>query len=129
METLTARIVEEAEALIRRIDGMGGALAAIEAKRQIVVGVNEFVMKEERPIPTLSVDPVVEDEQRARLQALRARRDPSAVERGRQALVNAAREGRNLVPPLIDAVTHLVTLGEAVESLKTVFGDYREIPG
>ncbi len=147
VETLTSRIVEEAEALIRKIDGMGGALAAIEAgffqreiqeaayaaqraieeKRQIVVGVNDFVMKEERPIPTLSIDPAVEEEQCARLQALRARRDPSAVDRRRQALVDAAREGRNLVPPLIDAVTALVTLGEAVDSLKTVFGDYHEI--
>ena len=146
VETLTAQIVEAASALIRRIDDMGGALAAIEAgfyqreiqdaayraqraieeKEQIVVGVNEFVVEEERSIPTLTVDPAVEVEQVERLSAFRARRDPAAAARLRAGLVEAAREGRNLLPPMIDAVAGLVTLGEIVESLRTVFGDYRE---
>ena len=146
IEALTAAIVEEAGALIGRIDGMGGALAAIEAgfyqreiqeaayraqraieeKRQIVVGVNEFVATEERPIPTLTVDPTVETEQVARLAALRARRDGAAVSRLRKGVEDAAREGRNLMPPLVDAVAGLVTLGEIVDSLRTVFGEYRE---
>ncbi|HEX5855195.1 MAG TPA: methylmalonyl-CoA mutase family protein [Thermoanaerobaculia bacterium] len=146
IEALTAGLVESAGALIGRIDGMGGALKAIEAgffqreiqesawraqraieeKDQIVVGVNEFVAAEERPIPMLVIDPAVETDQVARLQALRARRDPAAVERRRAALVEMARDGRNLLPPLVDAVTDLVTLGEIVESLRTVFGDHRE---
>jgi methylmalonyl-CoA mutase, N-terminal domain len=145
IETLTARIVEEAGALIAKIDGMGGALAAIEAgffqreiqesayraqkaiedKSQVVVGVNDFIVRDERPIPTLTLDASVEEEQRARLSALRARRDGEAVARCRAALVGAASEGRNLLPPMVDAVTHLVTLGEIVESLKSVFGDFR----
>ena len=149
IETLTARIVEAADALIRRIDEMGGALAAIEAgfyqreiqeaayraqraieeKAQIVVGVNDFVVKESRPIPTLSIDPSVEEDQVARLNALRARRDPVAVSHLREALVTSAREGRNLLPPMVDAVGGLLTLGEIVESLRTVFGDYRETAG
>ncbi|HEX2799526.1 MAG TPA: methylmalonyl-CoA mutase family protein, partial [Thermoanaerobaculia bacterium] len=61
-----------------------------------------------------------------RLQALRARRDPAAAERRRAALVEAAREGRNVLPPLVDAVTDLVTLGEIIDSLRSVFGDHRE---
>jgi methylmalonyl-CoA mutase N-terminal domain/subunit len=146
VETLTAQIVEEAGALIGRIDGMGGALAAIEAgfyqreiqeaayraqraieeRRQIVVGVNEFVVADERPIPTLAVDAAVEEEQVARLKALRARRDPAAASRRRDAITAAAREGRNLLPPMVEAATGLVTLGEIVESLRTVFGEYRE---
>ncbi len=146
IEALTAGLVESAGALIGKIDGMGGALKAIEAgffqreiqesawraqraieeKEQIVVGVNEFVSAEERSIPMLVIDPAVETDQIARLQALRARRDPAAVERRRAALVEAARDGRNLLPPLVDAVTGLVTLGEIVESLRTVFGDHRE---
>src|SRR5450759_3190189 len=105
IEALTASLVESAGALIRKIDGMGGALKAIEAgffqreiqesawraqraielKEQIVVGVNEFVGGEERPIPMLVVDPAVETDQVLRLQALRARRDPAAVERRRAA--------------------------------------------
>ncbi|HQR44868.1 MAG TPA: methylmalonyl-CoA mutase family protein [Thermoanaerobaculia bacterium] len=149
VESLTAQIVEAAAALIARIDEMGGALAAIEAgfyqreiqeaayraqkaieeKSQTVVGVNEFVAAEERPIPTLTVDPAVEEEQVARLRALRARRDPAAVARLREAVVAAATEGRNLLPPMVDAVAGLVTLGEIVESLRGVFGDYRETAG
>ncbi|HSB36051.1 MAG TPA: methylmalonyl-CoA mutase family protein [Thermoanaerobaculia bacterium] len=149
VEALTTQIVEEASALIRRIDDMGGALAAIESgfyqreiqeaayraqraieeKEQIVVGVNEFTVADERSIPTLSIDPAVEVEQVQRLSALRARRDAGAVARRRASLVEAAREGRNLMPPIVDAVSELVTLGEIVESLKTVFGDYRESSG
>jgi len=149
VETLTAQIVEEAGALIARIDEMGGALSAIEAgfyqreiqeaayraqkaieeKSQVVVGVNDFIAAEERPIPTLSVDPAVEEEQVARLKALRARRDAAAAARLREAIVTAAKEGRNLLPPMVEAVTGLVTLGEIVESLRGVFGDYRETAG
>jgi methylmalonyl-CoA mutase N-terminal domain/subunit len=149
IETLTAQIVEEAGALIARIDEMGGALAAIEAgfyqreiqeaaytaqraieeRRQIVVGVNEFVAADERPIPTLAVDPSVEEEQVARLKAVRARRDPATVSRLTEGIASAAREGRNLLPPMVDAATGFVTLGEIVESLKGVFGEYRENAG
>src|ERR1017187_4954968 len=146
IEALTASLVESAGALIRKIDGMGGALKAIETgffqreiqesawraqraieqKEQIVVGVNEFVGGEEHPIPMLVVDPAVETDQVLRLQALRARRDPATVGRRRAALVEAAREGRNVLPPLVDAVTDLVTLGEIIESLRSVFGEHRE---
>jgi methylmalonyl-CoA mutase N-terminal domain/subunit len=149
VEALTTQIVAEASALIRRIDEMGGALAAIESgfyqreiqdaayraqraieeKEQIVVGVNEFTVAAERSIPTLSIDPAVEAEQVERLAALRARRDAGAVTRRRVSLVEAAREGRNLMPPIVEAVTELVTLGEIVESLRTVFGEYRESSG
>ena len=149
IETLTARIVEAAGALLRQIDDMGGALVAIETgfyqreiqeaayraqraieeKEQIVVGVNDFVVKENRPIPTLTVDPSVEEDQVARLSALRARRDPAAARRHCETLVTAAREGGNLLPPMVDAVAGFVTLGEIVESLRSVFGDYRETAG
>jgi methylmalonyl-CoA mutase (EC 5.4.99.2) len=146
IEALTAEIVEKASALIGRIDEMGGALAAIEAgyfqreiqeaayqaqkaiesKSQVVVGVNEFVLEEENPIPTMSIDPKVETEQVERLAAFRARRDDAKVERLRADLVAAAKEGRNLMPPIVEAVDGNVTLGEVVASLKTVFGEHRD---
>ncbi|HEV8268811.1 MAG TPA: methylmalonyl-CoA mutase family protein [Thermoanaerobaculia bacterium] len=146
VESLTAEIVKRAEALIERIDGMGGALAAIEAgffqreieesayraqraieeSRQVVVGVNAFTRETEARIPTLSIDPSVETDQIARLAAFRSRRSAADVDARRRALVDAAREGRNLLPPMIDAVTSSVTLGEIVESLKVVFGEHRE---
>lgn len=147
VEALTAEIVEKAEALIARIDEMGGALAAIErgffqreiqeaayqaqkaieGRQTLVVGVNEFVVEGESAIPTLTIDPKIEAEQVARLSAFRARRDPAAVSRRRAELVGAARDGRNLMPLIVEAVDVGVTLGEIVESLRTVFGDYREV--
>jgi methylmalonyl-CoA mutase N-terminal domain/subunit len=149
VEALTAGIVSEAGALIGRIDAMGGALKAIEAgffqreiqdaayraqraiedKEQIVVGVNEFTVAEERPIPTLVIDPGVEADQVARLGALRARRDPAAADRLRQGVADAAREGRNVLPPIVDAVSGLVTLGEVVDALRSVFGEHHENAG
>ncbi len=146
VEALTAQIVERAGDLIRRVDEMGGALAAIEAgffqreiqdaayaaqraieeKRQIVVGVNAFTVEEEREIPTLTIDPRIEREQVARLAAFRARRDAAEADRRREALVGAARDGRNVLPPMIDAVDAGVTLGEIVASLRTAFGEHRE---
>ena len=149
IEAFTAGIVDAAGALIAKIDALGGALKAIETgffqreiqdaayraqraieeKRQIVVGVNEFAVKEERPIPTLVIDPAVEADQVARLGALRARRDADAVARLRRSVEDAAREGRNLLPPIVDAVSGLVTLGEVVETLRGVFGEHREAAG
>ncbi|MCC6131495.1 MAG: methylmalonyl-CoA mutase [Acidobacteria bacterium] len=146
VEALTAEIVEKAGALIAKIDGMGGALAAIEKgfyqreiqdaayraqkaieeKAQIVIGVNDFKVEEEAPIPTMSIDPSIEAEQVQRLEAFRQRRNAAAVDRRREDLVAAAREGRNLMPPIVEAVDEGVTLGEIVSSLKSVFGDHEE---
>ncbi len=149
IEALTAEIAGRASALIEKIDEMGGALAAIEAgyfqreiqeaayqaqkaiesKEQVVVGMNEFTIEEEASIPTMSIDPKVETEQVERLAAFRSRRDAGNVERLRAALVEAARDGRNLMPPIVEAVDGNVTLGEVVESLKTVFGDHKDTVG
>jgi methylmalonyl-CoA mutase N-terminal domain/subunit len=146
VEAATARLVDAARELIVRVDALGGALAAIESgfyqreiqesayraqraiedKRAIVVGVNEFISNEETRIPTLTIDASVEESQKARLAALKASRDPGVVARHERALVDAAREGRNLVPVMVDAVDEKVTLGEIVASLKTVFGEHRE---
>ena len=95
-------------------------------KSQVVVGVNEFVLEEENPIPTMSIDPKVETEQVERLAAFRSRRDGAKVERLRAALVAAAKDGRNLMPSIVEAVDGNVTLGEVVASLKTVFGEHRD---
>ena len=99
-------------------EGAYRAQRAIESKEQIVVGVNEFLGGEETPIPMLTSIRRSRRSRSLRLQALRARRDPAAVERRRAALVEAARDGRNLMPPIVDAVAGTVTLGEIVESLQ-----------
>ncbi len=145
VEHLTDTIEREAEALIDRIEDMGGALAAIEAGYQqrligeaayeaqravesgerIVVGVNRFTVDEEEPIPTLKVDERVEREQVARLRGLRASRDPEAVERALAALEEAARGEANLMPPMVAAVEAYATIGEITSRLVRVFGEHQ----
>jgi len=145
VESLTDRIEAEARALIDRIDDQGGALAAIErgfqqrliadaayrAQRaiergeQVVVGVNRFTVEHETPIPTMRVDQAGEREQIERLREVRAGRDGAAVERCLATLVEAARGGANLMPPIIEAVAAYATIGEIAGALAGVFGEYR----
>ena len=130
---------------IAKIDELGGALPAIErgyqqraiedsAYRQqravesgdkVVVGVNAFRTEGEEPaMPILRVDAAMVERQRARLAALRARRDAGRAARARADLVAAARGTANLVPPILAAVESDVTLGEICADLREVFGTY-----
>jgi len=93
------------------------------------VGVNEFVAIEETATPIMQLDPRGEADQRARLAALKASRDPSVVDRCLGALGAAARSGANLMPVIVDAVRAHVTLGEVADVLRTEFGEYREQAG
>jgi len=145
VEAWTAEIRERARALIRKVDGLGGAVAAIEqgffqreiedaaytAQREIeegqrlVVGVNVFRKENETPPAILSVDPRLEAEQIGRLAAFRAARPAHEVRPALARLEEGAREDRNLMPLLVDAVSRRSTLGEIVRSLKAVYGEYR----
>ena len=146
VEAWTDRIEAEARAYIDRIEAMGGALAAvergfqqreiheaayrtqraIEAGRQVVVGLNRFRNAEEPPVPTFRVDPAVQQEQVARLAAVRARRDAARVRAALAALGDAARGRDNLMPPIVEAVEAYATLGEIASALVAVFGEHRE---
>jgi len=146
IEAWTAEIVARARDYIRRIDEMGGAMAAleqgfqqreiadaayawqlaVEEKRQLVVGVNAFESAEEAPTEILQIDPEGERQQVARLRALRARRDARRAEGALAALGAAAREDRNLMPPILACVQAEVTLGEISDALRAVFGEYEE---
>jgi len=151
VESLTLDIERAARELIEKIDGMGGALAAIESgfvqneiadsayaaqraieeKRAVVVGVNEFTMKEESSIPILSIDESVERDQVARLEALRARRDADPELRPRHAaalaaLREAAGNDTNLLPGIVEAIRSTATIGEIVGALRETFGEHRE---
>lgn len=143
VETLTKQIESAAMAEIDRILEMGGALKAIESGyfqralgreqyernkdleegRRKWVGVNHLVHSgEKRQIEIFRADQRMEDEQIARLRALRARRDNAAVARALEALRSAAREGTNLVPPCLAAVRVYATHGELCNALRDVFG-------
>jgi methylmalonyl-CoA mutase N-terminal domain/subunit len=146
IEALTSEVEAAAEAYLKKIDAQGGMLQAIESgyvqkeiqksafdyqravetKEQIVVGVNEFQVEEERQIPTLRVDQALEQEQVARLRALRTRRDATKVRASLQELERRAQTGENLLPAILDAVECYLTVGEISDTLRRVFGEYRE---
>ena len=147
VESLTDRIEVAAREYIQRIDDLGGAVAAVEAgyiqseiqdsayrqQRQIeaggrvIVGVNRFTEDTKVDLPRLTVDPAIEREQRARLAALKDRRDNAAVGARLQRLQDAARGTENLVPPILDAVRAYATLGEICDALRAVFGEYVQV--
>jgi (2R)-ethylmalonyl-CoA mutase len=149
-----AALKEEALAEMRLIADMGGAvaaiesaymkqrlvesnlkrLAAIESGEQTVVGVNAFTEGEPSPLSggegaILTVDDSVERDQVGRLNAWRAERDATAVERALAELTAAAREDRNVMPASIACAKAGVTTGEWTETLRAVFGEYRAPTG
>jgi len=92
-----------------------------------LVGVNAYVEDEGVAPPTLAIDPAVETDQLARLAAIKQTRDDDAVRRSLNRIAaDAADPAVNLMPALIEAVGHMVTVGEAMHALETVFGTYVE---
>jgi methylmalonyl-CoA mutase N-terminal domain/subunit len=147
IEEATNRIEEEARVLLDRIDAAGGTLAAIEAgliQRQIqesayraqqevdagervVVGVNRFATDEASGIPVLQIDPDVEPQQIARVRQVRTSRETGDWRAALDAVATAARDGANLVPPIIRAVEARATIGEISDALRAVLGEHKEI--
>jgi methylmalonyl-CoA mutase N-terminal domain/subunit len=101
----------------------------VDAKRRIVVGVNEYRAEREEELAILRIDPALERKQVERLRSTRARRDSAEVERALAALKEAAASpDRNLMPPIIDAARARASQGEMVAALQDVFGTYTETP-
>jgi len=146
IEYLTNEIEERATKYIEEIDKLGGAVAAVEkgfmqreitesayryqkkveAKKQVVVGVNDFKSEEEIPIKTLQIDPNVEKKLVEQLKRLKSQRNKTKVDEALSRLrVAAEKEDVNLMPFIIDAVKEYVTLGEICATLREVFGEYR----
>ncbi|MBI2493794.1 MAG: methylmalonyl-CoA mutase family protein [Candidatus Rokubacteria bacterium] len=146
LETLTDRMEAAALEYIRKIDGMGGMIRAIDAgypqkeiadaayryqlmddrREKVVVGVNKYVMPEGRPINYLRIDEAVELEQIEKVGRFKAARDTAKVERRLRQLGDACRNGQNVMPVLIDAVKDYASLGEISDVYRQVFGLYRE---
>jgi methylmalonyl-CoA mutase, N-terminal domain len=146
IEKLTSEIEAAAQDYISKIDAMGGMLRAIEtgyvqqevqksayeyqravdSGEQVVVGVNRFQAEEERPIPTLLVDPEIEKTQVARLHALRARRDAPKTVAALAEVERRARGSENLMPAILSAVEAYATVGEISDALRRAFGEYLE---
>ena len=144
IEHLTDEIESGALEYIAKIDEMGGALQSIERgymqneiqnaayaaqqeierKEQIVVGVNQFQVKEEMTLERLSVDPAIEANQRQRLAALRGGRHDQTTRDLLAKLKTAACSTDNLMPLFIECVEHDITLGEICNTLRGVWGEY-----
>jgi len=145
VERLTLDMEQGCFEYFDKIDAMGGMIAAIEKgfpqreiaeasyqfqraveeKRKIIVGVNEFVA-EAQPIPILVIDESVQQRQAEKLRRLRATRDGRRVAESLKALERAAQGNDNLMPCILDCVRAYVTLGEICDTLRGVFGTYQE---
>ncbi len=148
VEALTDRMEKAAYAYFRRIDELGGMVDAIkqnypqreiadasfqlqqeiEAGERVIVGVNRFEHADEHELEILKIPVEVERKQIGRLQAVRASRDGTEVERTLAELREAAAAGRNLMDPLLEAARAHASEGEIVQSLQRVFGTYTETP-
>ncbi len=149
VEELTNRLEAEAYEYFDRIRKLGGVIPAIkenffqreiaeasfryqhevEQKQRIIVGVNRYQHEDEEPLEILKIDPALEGEQIGRVQAVRAGRDSAAVESALATLKeDAAHDGRNLMPPIVDASKAYVTMGEMCDALREVWGVWRETP-
>jgi methylmalonyl-CoA mutase N-terminal domain/subunit len=149
VEQLTNELERQAYEYFDRIEKLGGVVAAIkenffqseiaeaafqyqrevEAEQRVVVGVNRYKSEAEPEIEILRVDPALEPQQIARVQALRAGRDSDAVEAALARLKDdASSDGRNLMPALIDAARVDVTMGEICDAWRETWGTWRETP-
>jgi methylmalonyl-CoA mutase N-terminal domain/subunit len=149
LEDLTNRLEAEAYDYFERIRALGGVIPAIkenffqreiaeasfryqrevEEGRRVVVGVNRYVDPQDRGVETLRIDEALERKQVERVASLRERRDSEAVERALARLrADAADEGRNLMPAIVEASKAYATLGEMCDALRDVWGVWRETP-
>ncbi|MBL8897755.1 MAG: methylmalonyl-CoA mutase [Planctomycetes bacterium] len=144
VEALTDQIEERARVYLRDIDGMGGAIAAIEKgfpQREIhraalrwqrevesgartIVGVNDYQVEEEPP-QIFKPDPAARDEVLRSLDAVRKERDGARAKDALDALEAAARGTQNLFAPILHAVESYCTIGEMCARLERVFGKYQ----
>ncbi len=147
VESLTDALERKAGELIRKIDEMGGAVAAIERQFQqreiadaayawqkaveagdrVVVGVNRFVDEEAERIPILRVPDELAARQVARTRRVREERDPAAWEQALDRVEACARGGENVVPAILEAVEAYATIGEITDRLARAWGRHGEV--
>jgi len=147
IESLTDRMEASAEKYFLQIDEIGGVIPAIEQgffqgeiakaaseyqakvdqKQRIVVGVNEFVKKDEKiEIPILKLGEESEINQIKAIEELRKKRDNQTVNDALAEIRDACLNGRNIMEPIIHAAKVSATLGEIVQEMKDVFGEWQE---
>jgi methylmalonyl-CoA mutase N-terminal domain/subunit len=145
VESLTNELEERAGAYLDKVDGMGGAIAAIEAGfyqeeihesayriqrgiesgERVVVGVNRYRDPDEQEVEIQRIGEEEVGRQVERVRALRVSRDQGAVDASLRVVEDAARGSANLLPPMKRALRARATLGEVSDALRAVFGEYR----
>ena len=149
IESLTDKIEDEVYKYFDQIESMGGVIKGIESgffqreiaeassyyqsevdkKNRIIVGVNEFIKENEKiDIPILEISKEVQLEQVDKLNAMKIKRDNQEVSRKLALITKACSADENLMPLIIDAAKSYATLGEIVDSMKAVFGEWQENP-
>ncbi len=151
VESLTDRLEEEAMSLMNEIERRGGMVAcieagfiqkqiansaadfqrAVEAGEQIIVGMNAYAEEESGELSDdlfFQVDPATTERQVARLRQVRAERSGADVSRALSELKQAAKDGRNIMPSVTEAVTAYASIGEICDVLREVFGEYKALP-
>ena len=146
IETLTNEIETRANAYLEKIDTLGGMIKALErgyvqqeiqnaayeyqqqidGEQAVVVGVNRFIVDEEKPIPIQRIDESLERRQVERLTAFRLRRNSVSWRAALQQIEDAARTGENLMSRIVAAVEANATVGEISDTMRKVFGEYHE---
>jgi len=146
VESLTDNLVKEASEMIEKIEEMGGMVSAIEKgfvqqqiqnsaydyqksierKERIIVGVNEFQVEEKTKPELLKVNPVIGENQKAKLKKIKDSRDNETVNEKLEAIKESAKSEENLMPLILEAVKEYATLGEICEVLRKEFGEYKE---
>jgi methylmalonyl-CoA mutase N-terminal domain/subunit len=146
VEALTDEIERKSMEYIEKIEAMGGAIKAIESgyiqgeigesayqyqkeietKKRIIVGLNQFQMEEEPLRDILRIKPEVEQYQKEKLARVKKERNNTKVKETLAVLKKAAQGTDNVVPPILEAVKAYATLGEISDTLREVFGEYRE---
>ena len=148
VEALTSEIEEKAWEYIRKIDEMGGMLAAIDKgfpqteianaaysfqqqidkSEKVMVGANKYVTGEEAPVELLKIDEKVEAEQISRLKEVKRVRDNRKVTQTLNDLRLACKSDRNVMPYVVEAAREYATEQEICDVYREVFGEYRD-PG
>jgi methylmalonyl-CoA mutase N-terminal domain/subunit len=146
VEAMTDEIERRAYEYFARIDEVGGVIPAIENgffqreiadasyrfersladKKRVIVGFNDFINENEDEIEVLKITQEMEEDQKLRLAEVKRSRDGKEVARTLRDLEAAARSKQNLIDPLLAAVRVYATEGEMIETMRQVFGGYRE---
>lgn len=147
LEALTNRMEREAMDYINKIDEMGGIVPAIEkgypqaeiansayqfqrqleAKQKVMVGVNKYQVEEPKRMSTLYIDRSVEKDAIERLNNIKKTRDAAAVKKALHGVETAAKAGKNMMEPIMEAAKVYATLQEICDTMRSVYGEYRDV--